>query len=68
MNTFEDTVTDWESHDDWQYADKEAERKYFFLAGQRSIESIVMAVKPRSIESIQGKTNILNAIRKEVKP
>ncbi len=32
---FEETVGDWESHDDWKFADKEAERRYFFEAGHR---------------------------------
>ena len=30
---FEEVKSDWESHDDWRFADRDAERKYFYLAG-----------------------------------
>ena len=39
--TFENAIEDWESHDDWRYADRDAERKFFYLAGQASAEQRV---------------------------
>jgi hypothetical protein len=30
---FEDAKSKWESHDEWQFADRDAERMWFFLAG-----------------------------------
>ena len=35
--TFEDVVNDWKSHDDWQFADKEACWKFMFENGQESL-------------------------------
>lgn len=31
---FKNAVSEWESHDDWRYADRDAERLFFFKAGQ----------------------------------
>ena len=39
--TFENAIEDWESHDDWRYADRDAERKFFYLAGQASAEKSI---------------------------
>lgn len=34
---FEQAMEDWLAHDDWQFADREAAWKFFFLAGRASV-------------------------------
>ena len=41
--TFEDVVNDWKSHDDWQFADKEACWKFMFENGQESLRQQLAA-------------------------
>lgn len=40
FNDFEYAVGDWESHEDWQFADRAAERKFFFKMGMITAANI----------------------------
>jgi len=52
MSNFDEVKERWESHEGWQFADRDAERKYFFEAGAASRDAEIAELKLQ----LSGKT------------
>lgn len=51
---FKETVADWKSNDEWQFATKEAAWSFFYSEGKRSSQAVISAqcVKMNQYENI----------------
>jgi len=52
--TFEDAVNRWQSNDEWEFADREAERRFFYQEGMRIKRSSSIAPLVDSKTILQG--------------
>jgi hypothetical protein len=64
MTSFEEFKADWEAHDEWQFADRDAERKFFYAAGAAAMRERCAEVAYQMTDRYDCQPDIASAIRR----